>query len=202
MRRSPDFAPVWCSSSSGVPSNMPPTRPALARNSSITFALNSAGEVDMGAPRVVDGPRLPGRKPVYARPLALSNTVRAWSSTRAPTASRFGGLPGPLAASLRTRCEGARRDRPLLRARAGRRRHAEVLDLAEPRSRQGRDRAAERPALVPILVLDDGQRRGRLRRGRALGAREPTPRRRRPPESPARGRDGSVRAAADRGAAR
>jgi hypothetical protein len=42
----PDFAPVWCSNSSGVPSQMPLTRPSLARNSSITFALCSAAIAD------------------------------------------------------------------------------------------------------------------------------------------------------------
>src|SRR5271166_5866126 len=47
MRVSPDLAPTWWSSSSGMPSNIPPTRPSLARNSSITFALKSAGEVDI-----------------------------------------------------------------------------------------------------------------------------------------------------------
>src|SRR5438132_5007370 len=47
MRLSPDFAPVWWSSSSGTPSNVPPTRPSLARNSSMIWALKSAGDVDM-----------------------------------------------------------------------------------------------------------------------------------------------------------
>src|SRR5919198_3758719 len=47
-RLAPDLAPVWWTSSSGVPSNTPPTRPSLARNSSITLALNSVGVVDMG----------------------------------------------------------------------------------------------------------------------------------------------------------
>src|SRR5271156_5816775 len=47
MRLLPDFAPVWCSNNSGLPSNMPPTRPSLERNSSMIFALKSAGDVDI-----------------------------------------------------------------------------------------------------------------------------------------------------------
>src|SRR6266480_2727203 len=46
-RLAPDLAPVWCSSSSGVPSQMPPTRPSSPRNSSITCALYSAAVADM-----------------------------------------------------------------------------------------------------------------------------------------------------------
>src|SRR6202042_862914 len=48
MRLWPDLAPVWCRSSRGMPSNMPPTRPSLAWNSSMILALKSCGEVDIG----------------------------------------------------------------------------------------------------------------------------------------------------------
>src|SRR3954464_13796568 len=47
MRLLPDFAPVWCSRSSGTPSNMPPTTPSFAWNSSMMRALKSAGDVDI-----------------------------------------------------------------------------------------------------------------------------------------------------------
>ena len=47
MRLLPDFAPVWCNSNSGMPSTGPPARPPLARNSSMIWALKSAGDVDI-----------------------------------------------------------------------------------------------------------------------------------------------------------
>jgi hypothetical protein len=37
MCAAPDFAPVWCNSSSGTFAYVPPTAPPLALNSSTTF---------------------------------------------------------------------------------------------------------------------------------------------------------------------
>src|SRR4029077_1010825 len=40
-RSIPVFQPVWCSSSMSAPSNMPPSLPSLARNSSMIRAFQS-----------------------------------------------------------------------------------------------------------------------------------------------------------------
>ncbi len=45
--------PVWCRRSSGMDSNIPPTRPPVARDSSMILALKSAGEVDIGSSGVL-----------------------------------------------------------------------------------------------------------------------------------------------------
>src|SRR5882757_7190254 len=47
IRSAPDFAPVLWSSSSGMLSNIPPTRPSFARNSSMIWALKSSIDVDI-----------------------------------------------------------------------------------------------------------------------------------------------------------
>src|SRR3954464_12677771 len=100
MRLLPDFAPVWCSRSSGTPSNMPPTTPSFAWNSSMMRALKSAGDGD-----IVLSQSMKRRSPPRDSPEVVAEVIAIERRFNGPPDSGQGGYTcGLVAEALGVDC--------------------------------------------------------------------------------------------------